>query len=109
MGIFYQQDQLHGNNVVGQFARLLTFAVFNRRWPAFFTEKRLLTPLSVDLFACITQWHRLQRMKYSIRKVFFTLLFGMSSLQLSTNSKCRKIRCIVLRAYDYRMSVRPQD
>ena len=48
-------------------------------------------------------------MKYSIRKVFFTLLFGMSSLQLSTNSKFRKIRCIMLRAYGYRMRFRPQD
>ena len=32
MGIIHLQDQLHGHNVVGQFARLLTFAIFNRRW-----------------------------------------------------------------------------
>jgi hypothetical protein len=48
-------------------------------------------------------------MKDSICKIFFTLLFGMSSLQLSTNSKFRKIRRIVLRANGCRMSVCPQD
>jgi hypothetical protein len=29
MGIINPQDELHGNNVVGQFARLLAFAIFN--------------------------------------------------------------------------------
>jgi hypothetical protein len=45
----------------------------------------------------------------SFPRFFFTLLFGMSLLQLSTNSKFRKIHCIVLQTNSCRMSLSQQD